>query len=287
MNKNLFRMTGYLGAQESYADAKAVLVGVPLDLTVSNRPGSRTGPQQIRTVSYALEEYSIYQDLSLDDLCFYDAGDIVLPHGNVSESLRLIEKVAGQIFTDRKLPVFLGGEHLVSYPLIKSCFEKYPELVVLHFDAHADLREEYGGESDSHATVMHKVVGMLGKRRVFQFGIRSGTKGEFAFASDNTQMFKDEIFPALNNVITELKDKPVYITLDIDVVDPAFAPGTGTPEPGGCASREILTAIRAMKQLDVVGLDIVEVSPVYDNSEITAMLAAKLVRESLLAFVKK
>ena len=287
MNTHLFRMTGYLGAQDSYADACAVLVGVPMDFTVSNRPGARTGPQGIRTVSYALEEYSVYQDKSIADISYYDAGDITLPFGNVSGSMNIIEEVAKELFTNGKLPVFLGGEHLVSYPLIKACYAKNPELVVIHFDAHADLRAEYGGERDSHATVMQKVVGLLGPKRVYQFGIRSGTREEFAFAHENTHMFVDEIFPALDKAVANLKGKPVYITLDIDVVDPAYAPGTGTPEPGGCTSREILAAIRAMKPLNVVGLDIVEVSPVYDNAEITSILAAKLVRESLLAFVNK
>ncbi len=287
MNKHLFRMTGYLGAQESYTEAKAVLVGVPMDYTVSNRAGTRTGPQQIRTVSYALEPYSVYQDLSLEDICYYDAGDIMLPIGNVSESLSMIEKIAGQVFVDQKFPIFLGGEHLISFPLIKACYERYPELVVLHFDAHADLRVQYFNESNSHATVMQKVVKLLGKKRVYQFGIRSGIKEEFVYAREHTKMYVDEIFPALNDVIGELKGKPVYITLDIDVVDPAYAPGTGTPEPGGCTSREILAAVCAMKPLNVVGLDIVEVSPVYDDSEITSVLAAKLVREALLAFVPK
>lgn len=286
MDKYLFRLTGYMGSCDTYEEAQAVLVGVPMDYTVSLRPGSRTGPQEIRSISYGIEEYSVYQDKDLKDCIFYDAGDITLPFGNVRGSLKIIEEVAGKIFNDKKFPIFLGGEHLISYPLIKACLEKYPQLVILHFDAHADLRSDYEGEKDSHATVMRRAVELLGPGRVFQFGIRSGIKEEFEYAKNNTRMYVDEIYPALEKVIKEVAGKPVYISIDIDVVDPAFAPGTGTPEPGGCSSREILSAVRDMAGLDIVGMDIVEVSPPNDQTGRTAILAAKLVREALLAYVK-
>jgi len=283
---NIFRLTGFMGTGESYEEAAAVLVGVPMDFTVSLRPGSRTGPQQIRTISYGIEEYSVYQNKSLANVNYYDAGDMVLPFGNVSGSLSRIETVAERIFADNKLPIFLGGEHLISYPLIKACYKHYPNLSVIHFDAHADLRTDYEGEEESHATVMRKVSEMLGDRRIYQFGIRSGTKEEFEYAKQHTHMFVDEIFPSLRDAVLLLKNKPVYISLDIDVVDPAFAPGTGTPEPGGCTSKEILEAIRVMSSLNIVGMDIVEVSPLNDQTERTAILGAKLVREALLAYVK-
>lgn len=286
MDKYLFRLTGYMGSCDTYEEAQAVLVGVPMDYTVSLRPGSRTGPQEIRSISYGIEEYSVYQDKDLKDCTFYDAGDITLPFGNVRGSLKIIEEVADKIFNDKKFPIFLGGEHLVSYPLIKACLGKYPQLVILHFDAHADLRSDYEGEKDSHATVMRRAVELLGPGRVFQFGIRSGIKEEFEYARNNTRMYVDEIYPALEKVIKEVAGKPVYISIDIDVVDPAFAPGTGTPEPGGCSSREILSAVRDMAGLDIVGMDIVEVSPPNDQTGRTAILAAKLVREALLAYVK-
>lgn len=282
----MFRLQGYMGSVESYEEASAVLMGIPMDYTVSYKPGSRVGPQQIRTVSYGLEEYSHYLNRSLEEISFYDAGDLNLPIGNVEGSLKKIKLAADRLFKDSKLPIFIGGEHLVSYPLIESCYEYHPELVVLHFDAHADLRKEYEGEENSHATVMNKVVHTLGKKRVYQFGIRSGTQEEFLFANDNTHLYHDEIFPALNKVVDDIKGKPVYITLDIDIVDPAYAPGTGTPEPGGCTAKEILSAIRCLKDLHIVGMDIVEVSPWHDQSDITAILGAKLIREALLAFVK-
>lgn len=286
MDRSFFRLTGYMGAKGSYLEALAVLIGLPMDFTVSNRPGTRGAPQEIRTVSYALEEYSVYQKRSLDELKFYDAGDVILPYGNVADSLKRIEEVGEKLFLEKKFPLFIGGEHLVTYPLVKACRRHHPELAVVQFDAHADLRSHYEGEADSHATVMYKVAEHLGSKNVYQLGIRSGTREEFAYARQNTRLFVDEIFPALETVVEEIGDRPVYITLDIDVVDPAYAPGTGTPEPGGCTSKDILTALRAMSGLKVVGMDLVEVSPLSDNGGITSVLAAKIIREALLAFVK-
>jgi agmatinase len=280
------RRTGFIGAGENYDNAKAVLVGLPMDYTVSFRPGTRFGPQQIRNISYGLELYSPYQDKSLADLSYYDAGDVFLPFGNTLESLKRIGEVARDIFAQRKFPLFLGGEHLVTLPLVQACVKYYPDLVVFHFDAHTDLREVFEGEEMSHATVLRKVAKLLAPKSLYQFGIRSGVKEEFEFAARETHLYLDEVFPAIHEAVKEVAGKPVYLTLDIDVVDPAFAPGTGTPEPGGCTSREIMQALWAMKDLNVVGMDLVEVAPAYDPSERTTILAAKLAREALLAFVK-
>ena len=285
LNQYLNCSNGFLGACEDYQKAQAVIIGLPMDYTVSLRPGTRFGPQQIRNISIGLELYSPYQDKSLEDLVYYDAGDLELPFGNTSESLKRMEDVARNVFAAKKFPLFLGGEHLVSLPLIKACHNYYPELTVFHFDAHTDLRETFFGEENSHATVMRKVAGLLREKSLYQFGIRSGVKEEFEFARNHTHLYQDEIFPALEHAVQEVKGKPVYISLDIDVLDPAFAPGTGTPEPGGCTSREIFRAIFAMKELNVVGMDLVEVAPAYDQSERTAILAAKIVREALLAYL--
>jgi len=287
VDKGFFRLTGFMGASHDYQQAEAVLAGVPMDYTASHRPGSRAAPQEIRTVSYVLEEYSPYLGKSLQGLVFHDAGDLVLPFGNVAGSLKRIEEAAGRFFADDKLPLFIGGDHLITYPVVKACLAKYPDLVVLHFDAHADLRPSYEGEEESHATVMRKVVDLLGPGRVYQFGVRSGTEEEFAFAAGNTILSFDEIWPGLNKATEELQGRPVYISLDIDVVDPAFAPGTGTPEPGGCNSREILLAVRTVGALNVVGMDLVEILPAADQNGNTAVLGAKIIREALLSFSRK
>ena len=286
MLKQMDRFTGFMGTTDTYQEADTVIVGIPMDFTVSFRPGTRQGAQAVRNISFGIEEYSVDQDKDLADYSYFDAGDIPLPFGRVDESLRLIGHVARQLLSDNKFPVFLGGEHLVSYPIIEEVYKKYPDLVVVHFDAHADLRTDYAGEPNSHATVMRKVCELIGPKNVYQFGIRSGTKDEFEYAKQNTNMFINKVIDPLREVIPQLAGRPVYVSLDIDVVDPAFAPGTGTAEPGGCSSREILDAIIALGALDIVGIDIVEISPVYDQTERTAILGAKLVREAILAYTE-
>lgn len=274
----------FLGSSDNYDICKHVIVGAPMDYTVSFRPGTRGGPQAIRMVSAGLEEYSVYQDKDLTDYNYYDLGDIILPFGNVHESLRRIEETADEILEHGKFPLFLGGEHLISLPVIKAMAKKYPDLAILHFDAHADLRQEFVGEQNSHATVMRYASELLGDKRLYQFGIRSGVKDEMEYAKIHTNLYLDQVLEPLAQVIAEWDDRPVYISIDIDVVDPAFAPGTGTPEPGGCTSKELIKALLMMSKLPVVGMDIVEVLPMVDQSQRTAILAAKLVREAILAF---
>ncbi len=286
MQDFLEKQSDFIASSSDYQKANTVLVGIPMDFTVSYRPGTRSGPQHIRFVSYGLEEFSFYSNRDLRDYHFFDAGDISLPFGNVPKSLEIIEKVCQRILNDNKFAIYLGGEHLVSWPIIKVYSERYSDLAVLHFDAHADLREDYLGEINSHATVMRKVCEKIGGKNVYQFGIRSGDKSEYEYAQINTNMFINKILEPLKKTIEVLQDRPVYITLDIDVVDPAFAPGTGTPEPGGCTSSEIIEAILLMNKLNVVGMDIVEVSPLNDPSDRTAILAAKLVREAILNYTK-
>ncbi|ABO49035.1 agmatinase [Desulforamulus reducens MI-1] len=282
----LDRCSGFMGSSQDYSNSSVVLVGAPMDFTVSFRPGTRQGPQSIRQVSIGLEEYSVMLDRDLADYAYYDAGDVAIPFGHVLESLERISKVVGNIVQDDKFPLVLGGEHLVSLPVIEQVVKKHPGLKVLHFDAHADLRQDYMGQTLSHASVMRRVTDLVGSQNIYQFGIRSGTREEFDYARGNTRMYPGKVLEPLKQVLMELSGHPVYITLDIDVVDPAYAPGTGTAEPGGCSSAEILEAIHVLKDLNVVGMDLVEISPVYDHSERTALLGAKLVREAILAFGK-
>ena len=280
------RYGSFMGSTDSYEAADTVIVGVPMDFTVSYRPGSRFAAQALRNVSYALEEDSVYLDRDLADYTYCDWGDINLPMGNVVASLELIAQVAGKLCVDGKFPVFVGGEHLISYPVVSEVYKKYPNLVVLHFDAHADLRQDYLGETNSHATVMRKVAELIGGKNLYQFGIRSGTREEFAYARANTNIYIDQVLAPLKQVVESIGDRPVYISIDIDVVDPAFAPGTGTVEPGGISARELIDAVHTMGKLKVVGFDIVEIAPAFDQSERTALLGAKIIRESILAFTK-
>jgi len=272
----------FLEAKDDYNNAKIVIIGAPMDFTVSFRPGTRFGPKKIREVSYGLESYSVYTDDSLENKKFFDAGDADIPFGNVEKSLDILENITEKILEDEKIPLYLGGEHLISYPIIKKVAEKYPDLVVLHFDAHADLRDTYFGEKLSHATVLRRISEHIKDKHIFHFGIRSGVREEFLYAQQHTHMYPIEVKTPFLNVLQDLKNRPIYITLDIDVVDPAFAPGTGTPEPGGCNSQEILEVVSHFKSLNVVGFDLVEVSPANDLSDRTSLLAAKILRELLI-----
>jgi agmatinase len=278
------KYAGFMGSTDDYSRAGIVLVGAPMDLTVSFRSGTRQGPQQVRRVSYSIEEYSVELNRDLSDYCYFDAGDIIMPFGSVRQSLQRVEQVVAKVLNDGRFPLILGGEHLISLPVIREMVKVYPDLIVVQLDAHADLRDEYMGETCSHATVMRRVAEIIGSRNLYQFGIRSGSREEFDFARANTNIFINEVVSPLQKVLAQLKNRPVYLSLDIDVLDPAYAPGTGSPEPGGCSVLEILKAIYILGELQVVGLDLVEVNPVYDLSERTALLAAKLVREAIISF---
>lgn len=287
LKPHLLGNNGFNGSRSDYASAQAVILGLPMDYTVSFRPGARLGPERIREVSYGLELYSWHLDRTLADHNYYDAGDLNLPFGNVRASLAAISSAVATVINDGKLPICLGGEHLVSWGVFQAVYAKHPDLVVVHFDAHADLRSEFFGEGDSHATVIGNIARTLGPKRVFQLGIRSGEREELEFAREYTHLYSEQVFPGLEEVLPQLAGKPVYVTLDIDVVDPAFAPGTGTPEPGGCTSSEILRAVRMLGEANVVAFDLVEVAPQLDSSEITQLLAAKIVREAMLSFLPR
>ncbi len=274
----------FMAASRNLEECDKVLLGIPFDATTSFRPGTRLAPYRIREVSEGIEEYSIYQDRSLENLEFYDAGDIILPFGNVIESLKRIERTSNYFLEQGKKVFSMGGEHLVSWPLIKSYYQHYPELVVLQLDAHADLRDHYLGETLSHASVIRQAADLLGPGRVFQLGIRSCTREELNYAESHTKIYPDLLLEVLDEVKSLIGSRPVYFTLDVDVIDPAYAPGTGTPEAGGFTSRQVLQFMQGLQGLNIVGFDLVEVSPPYDNSEITSILAAKIIREAVLAY---
>lgn len=278
------RCPDFFGSTEDYSQAGIVIMGAPMDLTVSYRPGTRQGPHAIRQASHGLEEYSVDLDRELAHYSYYDAGDVVLPFGAVKENLRRISLVTANILAAGKTPLVLGGEHLISCAVIEEVARKHPGLTVVHFDAHADLRDEFLGERFSHATVMRRVIETIGGKNLYQFGIRSGARDEFEFAHSNTNTYIDRVVEPLMENLPHLKGRPVYVSLDIDVVDPSFAPGTGTPEPGGCSTREIIKAVHLLGELEIVGFDLVEVSPFYDPSDRTALLAAKIIREAIMSF---
>ncbi|WHY89158.1 agmatinase [Neobacillus novalis] len=279
----------FIKSHPNFEESQVVLYGMPMDWTVSYRPGSRFGPSRIREVSIGLEEYSVYLDRELDEVKYFDAGDIPLPFGNAQRSLDLIEEFVDQILAAGKFPLGMGGEHLVSWPVMKAVYKKYPDLAIIHFDAHTDLRENYEGEPLSHSTPIRKIAELIGPKNVYSFGIRSGMKEEFEWAKQNgMHISKFEVLEPLKEILPTLAGRPVYVTIDIDVLDPAHAPGTGTVDCGGITSKELLASIHAIarSEVNVVGGDLVEVAPIYDHSEQTANTASKLLREMLLGWVK-
>lgn len=278
----------FICSSEDYASSKAVIYGMPMDFTVSFRPGSRFGPARIRQASVGLEEYSPYLDKSILDAKYFDAGDLLLPFGNASRSLDVIGEYVRGLLADDKFPIGLGGEHLVSWPVIQAMYEKYPDLALIHIDAHADLREQYEGEPLSHSTPVRKAAELMGGKNIYQFGIRSGSKEEFLYGRENINFYPFEVAAPLKSALPKMGQRPVYVTIDIDVLDPSCAPGTGTAEAGGITSKELLEAVHliAGSDVNVVGCDLVEVAPIYDPTEQTQIVAAKLIREMLLGFVK-
>ncbi len=257
---------------------KVVLLGVPLDVTVSYRPGTRFAPLEVRKVSNAIETYSPYLDMDLEDVPVADVGDLELPFGNLERSFSIISKRIQLLLNENKKVLSFGGEHLLSLPVIKTYKKIYEDLVFVHIDAHTDSRDVYLGEKLSHACVLRRIweEGV----DIVQIGARSGLKSEFEFLKKHAIFFSP--FKLSSDFLDELKERPVYLSLDVDVLDPAFCPGVGTPEPAGASVKELLDFICAFKGLNIVGADIVELSPLSDPSGNSAIVGALLVRELLL-----
>lgn len=275
----------FIACDSEYTDAKIVLFGAPFDSTTSFRPGARFGPSAIRHESFGIETYSPYQDKDMTDDRYFDSGDLELCFGSSEMALRDIEERTSVILDDGKIPVMIGGEHLVTLGAMRAIARKYPEVHIIHFDAHADLRDDYLGAKLSHACVMRRCYELVGDGRIHQFCIRSGEREEFRFARKHTD-FHPFGFEGLEETIEQLVDHPVYLTIDLDCLDPSIFPGTGTPEAGGVSFRELLEAIIIVGKLDIIGADINELAPMLDQSGTSTAVACKALRELLLAISK-
>ena len=278
----------FLGCDAAYEEAEIVLFGAPFDSTTSYRPGARFGPAAIRHESYGLETYSPYQDADLCDYAVFDAGNLELCFGDSGLALNGIAARTEEILGDGKLPLMLGGEHLVTLGSVRATAARYPDLHILHFDAHADLREDYLGARLSHACVMRRCHELLGDGRIHQFCIRSGDREEFRFAGAHTELHRFG-FEGLEDTVARLRaaKAPVYLTVDLDCLDSAVLPGTGTPEAGGVSFMQLLDAIRTAASCRIVGADVNELSPMLDVSGMSTATACKVVRELLLALLKR
>ncbi len=285
-SKLIVKTSSFFNDNTSYGNSDIVILGIPMDYTASNIPGSRFAPKKVRELSLTLENYSPILSGTIDSK-FHDAGDLVLPWGNLNKSLALIENISNKFIIDGKKIISIGGDHLITLPIVSQYVKKYPNITVIHIDAHTDLRDEWSNETYSHATVIKRVYELIEEGNLYQFGIRSGSFEEFEFAKEHTHLFKNDVLEPLKKVIGSFKNKPIYLTIDIDILDPAFAPGTGYLEAGGISSRELLDSIYLIiSQLDVVGVDLVEVCPPTDISDRTSAIAAKLIREIIIGMGK-
>ena len=282
MNRNV---ETFIGCGCAYEQARIVLYGAPFDSTTSFRPGARFGSAAMRHESFGLETYSPYQRADLCDCAVFDSGDLELCFGDAQRALEDIRARAREILADGKLPLLLGGEHLVTLGAVRAAAEKYPDLHIIHFDAHADLRDEYLGAPLSHACVLRRCHDLLGDARIHQFCIRSGDREEWAFAEAGHTDLHPLDFTGLRQVVDGLRaaGTPVYLTVDLDCLDPSAFPGTGTPEAGGVTFLQLLEAVRTVCEAKVVGADLTELAPMLDASGVSTAAACKVLRELLLA----
>lgn len=278
----------FADADSDYERAHYVICGVPFDGTSSFRLGSRLAPDEMRAASYNFETYSSFFDHDLADVDIHDAGNLEVAE-NIDDTLFAILKYANKFVNDGKIPVMLGGEHSLSYPFVKACKNKYPELGFVVLDAHMDMREEFHGEKNSHACISRHVIDDLTQKYV-SIGIRSGTREEYEYVSENKiKMFtaEDVYSNGIEKIISEFRDYikgPIYLSIDMDAIDPAYAPALGTPEPYGITPRDVRDLISCLAP-QIVGFDLVEIAPAYDSGG-TAVLGAKLVRDFLAASAK-
>lgn len=283
MEKNIHT---FIGCDSEYDESKIVIFGAPFDSTTSYRPGTRFASSAMRNESFGIETYSPYQDKDLTYIKVFDGGDLELCFGSPESALNDIENFSSKILGSGKLPCMIGGEHLVTLGAVRAAVKKYPDLHIIHFDAHADLRDDYLGQKLSHACVMRRCHELVGDGKIFQFGIRSGDREEFLWGKNHVTTNKFD-FTGLEKIAEKILNKPVYFTLDLDVLDPSCFPGTGTPEAGGVSFTELMSAIKSVSALNVVGIDVNELSPMLDQSGASTALACKLLREILLYFYKE
>lgn len=276
MKKGPYLDRNWMAQNEDYESSDIVILGMPFDGTACYRPGSRFAPELIRLASWGMESYSPYFDCDLEEINFHDIGDLDLPFGNTEKSLKIIEENVKGIYFDNKKVLGVGGEHLITLPSIRAISKFHKNLAVVHFDAHTDLRNEYLGEQMAHSTVLYNIGRLIGFENIKQVGIRSGMKEEF----DLMERYKTRLdFP---EQLCKLKNKEVFVTVDLDILDPSILPGTGTPEAGGFTFNELMDWFKELKGLNIVGADVVELAPHYDNSGVSTAVAAKVIRELLM-----
>ena len=288
---SLFNNDGaiFMGAQRGIDQSRVSLLGVPYDGTCCFRPGARFGPSAIREDSYGIETYCPQLDLDLEDINFTDIGALDVPLGNAALTLDNISNATNILLKHNLKPLIIGGEHSITIGIIKSIITNYPDLIMLQLDAHADLRDEWLGSKLSHACTMKRCLEILPSKKIFQIGIRSGTKSEFLEMNNSKRLIQHtlgENAKSLEESLKSFKGRPIYLTFDLDWFDPSIMPGTGTPEPGGYFWGDFAAIIDVIKFHNLIGADVVELSPKLDNTGISSILAAKVIRSLIMLLDK-
>ena len=286
MNEKVaFEGRTFCGCDQPYEQSRLVVFGAPYDGSASFRPGARFAPSAMRRDSWGLETYSPVLDRDLEDAAVSDLGDLELPAGGAQEAFGRVESLCLSIMDAGRIPVMIGGDHSLTLGAVRAALQAYPDLHLVQIDAHADLRDHYLGDRWSHASVMRRCHELLGPGRIHSFGIRSGLREEFEFskAYGHPHPFRLDEVTSLHETA---RDLPLYVTIDLDVLDPSYLPGTGTPEPGGVTFADLVTALTALSELDVVGTDLMELAPLLDPSGASTAVACKLLREWLLLLAK-
>lgn len=268
-------------APKAIAGAPA-LVGVPYEGTACFRKGTARGPDAMREISDGLESYSPDLDEDLADIEFADLGNLTLLVDDAEGVTIHVRSACLGLIERKTIPVFLGGEHSFTPGAVAGALELCPNLAVLQLDAHADLRDEWTGTRWSHACAMRRVLDLIPSERLLQCGIRSGTREEFTELGESDRLVAPDAVD-LSDALERCDLAPLYLTIDLDIFDPAFLPGTGTPEPGGIDWATFASLLKVIPWSRVVACDIVELSPAVDPSDCSAILAAKVVREVVLS----
>lgn len=275
MLKGPFLSKDFIGANPDYNSSKIVLLGMPYDCTCSNRAGTRFGPQAARLESIGIETYSPYFDFEMEDASFFDAGDLEYPFGNAKRALEITEQNVDCIYKDGKKLLGVGGEHLITLASVKSALKKYDNVAVIQFDAHTDLRSQYLGEELTHSGVMFQIAQLIGFENIAQIGLRSGEKEEFELVKKYNTLLTTP------NDLDRFKNKNIFLTIDLDVLDPSLMSGVGTPEAGGLTYLDLIEWLKYLKDFNIIGADIMELAPDIDITKTSTATACKLIREVL------
>lgn len=276
-----FAANHFCGCDSPPERARHVLFGAPFDGTASFRPGARFAPSAMRRDSWGLETYSPELDRDLEEAGVADLGDLEMPFGDAKRAIDTVERTFLHLISQKKIPLMIGGDHSLTTGAVRAALSQYPDLHLVHLDAHTDLRADYLGDPWSHASVIRRCHDLLGDKRIHSFGIRSGLKEEFLFAKEHLNFHPFTLLGS-DKLSQLIEDAPVYVTIDLDVLDPSIMPGTGTPEAGGVTFKELLQALSDIATLHVIGSDIMELSPPLDMSGASTATACKLLREWLL-----